>query len=140
MLTLCPLLTQSGHKLPLMTRNPSPSHYSSKPRVLASVIEDAMDHNGFSIVHVQSPCTTYNDTFSYLKGDRKQGIEPGAWEIPEDHDPTSRQSAIDLLERPGVPLGVIYREEFATIEDRQSEIRDRVGGKTPRELLVTYAI
>ena len=87
------------------------SHYSSKPRVLATLIQEAMDHRGFSIVHVQSPCTTYNDTYDILKGDKKRGIEPAAWDVPEDHDPTSRQAAWDLLDRPGIPLGVIYRDD-----------------------------
>ena len=31
------------------------SHYSSKPRDLAALIEQAMEHRGFSIVHVMSP-------------------------------------------------------------------------------------
>ena len=47
------------------------SYYSSKPRVLAKLIQEAMNHRGFSIVHVQSPCTTYNDTYDILKGKPK---------------------------------------------------------------------
>ena len=116
------------------------SHYSSKPRVLAKFIEDAMNHRGFSIVHVQSPCTTYNDTYDLMKGNLKEGIPGTAWEIPEDHDPTSRQSALDLLDRPGIPLGLIYREQLPTLEDRQVEIRAKVRDKTPAALLATYGI
>ena len=40
------------------------SHYSSKPKVLAEFILEGMKHPGFSIVHVQSPCTTYNNTYA----------------------------------------------------------------------------
>ena len=116
------------------------SHYSSKPRDLANVIQDAMNHRGFSIVHVQSPCTTYNDTYDLLKGNRRKGIPGMAWDIPEDHDPSSRQSAEDLLDRPGIPLGLIYKEERPTLQDRVDEIAESNPNRTADELLASYAI
>jgi 2-oxoglutarate ferredoxin oxidoreductase subunit beta len=69
-----------------------------------------MEHAGFSIVHVQSPCTTYNDTFIELKGDLKNGIQPTIWDVPEDHDPSDRAAAYDLLQQGGVPVGLIYKD------------------------------
>ncbi len=116
------------------------SHYSSKPRDLAKLIDQAMDHKGFAIVHVQSPCTTYNDTYEQLKGDPKKGIPPLVYDIPVDHDPTSRQAAADLLDRPGIPLGVIYRSEQPTLEDRQDEIRSKVKAKTAEQLVASYSL
>jgi 2-oxoglutarate ferredoxin oxidoreductase subunit beta len=116
------------------------SHYSSKPRVLADYIKQAMNHKGFSIVHVQSPCTTYNDTYDAMKGDPKKGIPGTAWEIPADHDPSSRQAAMDLLDRPGIPLGLIYREEQPTLQDRQKEIWSRARSRTPEQILASYAL
>jgi 2-oxoglutarate ferredoxin oxidoreductase subunit beta len=116
------------------------SHYSSKPRILAKFIHDAMNHQGFSIVHVQSPCTTYNDTYDILKGDPKNGVEGTAWEVPEDHDPTSAQAAWDLLDRPGVPLGLVYRGDHPTLEDRQNEIRAKQGEKSVQSILAGYAV
>lgn len=116
------------------------SHYSSKPRDLAKLIEQAMDHKGFAIVHVQSPCTTYNDTYDQLKGDPKKGIAPQVWEIPAEHDATSRQAAVDLLDRPGIPIGVIYRGNGPTLEDRQNEVRAKVKPRTVEQLLESYAL
>lgn len=116
------------------------SHYSSKPRDLAAVIHDAMNHPGFSIVHVQSPCTTYNDTYDLLKGNRRAGIVGTAWEVPEDHDPTSKQAAEDLLDRPGVPLGVIYREERPTLQDMVDKIASEVPNPSARDMLASYAL
>jgi 2-oxoglutarate ferredoxin oxidoreductase subunit beta len=116
------------------------SHYSSKPRVLAQYIQDAMEHKGFSIVHVQSPCTTYNDTYDIMKGDPKKGIAGTAWEVPEDHDPTSRQAASELLDRPGIPLGLIYRDPQPTLEDRQNAVREKHSSKSAAEVLETYAV
>ena len=116
------------------------SHYSSKPRDLANCIQDAMNHKGFSIVHVQSPCTTYNDTYDILKGNRRKGIPGIAWEVPEDHDPTSRQSAEDLLDRPGIPLGLIYKDDRPTLQDRVDEIAEANPSRSPSDILATYAL
>jgi 2-oxoglutarate ferredoxin oxidoreductase subunit beta len=116
------------------------SHYSSKPRDLAKLIGQAMDHKGFAIVHVQSPCTTYNDNYDQLKGDPKKGIAPLVWEIPAEHDATSRQAAVDLLDRPGIPIGVIYRGNGPTLEDRQNEVRAKVRPRTVEQMLESYAL
>ena len=116
------------------------SYYSSKPKIFANFIKDAMNHKGFSIVHVQSPCTTYNDTYELLKGKPREGIPGLAWEIPEDHDPSSENSAFDLLQRPGIPLGLVYKAEGKTLEDRQEEIREKVKEKDINETISQYVI
>ena len=116
------------------------SYYSSKPKILANFIKDAMNHKGFSIVHVQSPCTTYNDTYELLKGKPREGIPGLAWEIPEEHDPSSENSAFDLLQRPGIPLGLVYKAEGKTLEDRQEEIREKVKEKDIDETISQYVI
>ncbi|MDA0264224.1 MAG: thiamine pyrophosphate-dependent enzyme [Chloroflexi bacterium] len=86
------------------------SGFSGQPRPLSQLIRRGMEHKGFSIVHVQSPCTTYNDTFMELKGDLANGIQPTIWDIPEDHDISDREAAHGLLQQPGVPIGVIYHD------------------------------
>ena len=62
--------------------------YSSKVKDLAGLITRGMEHRGFSMVHVQSPCTTYNDTHEMLRGNPRKGISPLTWDIGDDHDPT----------------------------------------------------
>ena len=116
------------------------SYYSSKPRQLATIIQEAMNHRGFSIVHVQSPCTTYNDTYELLKGNRKEGIAGLAFEIPEDHDPTSAQAAVDLLDRPGVPLGVVFRQEGESMQDRYEGLQAQAPARTNQEILDSYLL
>jgi 2-oxoglutarate ferredoxin oxidoreductase subunit beta len=86
------------------------SAFSSKPKEMASMIRQAMDYKGFSIVHIQSPCTTYNDTYDVLRGNVKKGIDPLTYELPEDYDQTDLQSAFDIVTKPGIPLGVLYAE------------------------------
>ena len=103
------------------------SGYSSKPRELAKYILDGMDHPGFSIVHVASPCTTYNDNYEQLKGNVSKGIEPTAWAIPEDHDPSDITRARALVQDGGVPLGIVYQNK------ERPSLDSRIAGLAGRE-------
>ncbi len=116
------------------------SHFSSKPRELAALIEEAMEHKGFSIVHVMSPCTTYNDTYESLKGNKRKGIEPGIFELPDGYDPTDKSQASELLKDPRVPLGVIYREDRPTLDEAFEEIAGKAKNIDADKILATYAL
>ncbi len=117
------------------------SGYSSKPRDLAALIKGGMEHQGFSIVHVASPCTTYNDTYAELKGNKAKGVEGKAWDIPEEHDPLSKDAARNLIARGGVPLGLVYRDPHRpSLDQRLAEVRQRVTAKTPEALLDAFAL
>ncbi len=117
------------------------SSYSSKPRDLAKLITAGIDHPGFAIVQVQSPCTTYNDTYEALKGNAAKGIDPTAWTVPDDHDPTDRGAAYDIISQGGIPLGVIYKNEGRpTLDQQNEELHQRVTANTPDQLLDTFAI
>jgi 2-oxoglutarate ferredoxin oxidoreductase subunit beta len=107
------------------------SGLSSKPRELAQLITEGMDHKGFSIVHVQSPCTTYNDTYEALKGNPAKGIEPMAYDVPSSHDPSDHNAATTLVKKPGIPIGIIYRRpDSIGMNDRLLEARDRLKVRT----------
>lgn len=117
------------------------SALSSKVKDLATMIVEGMEHPGFAIVHVQSPCTTYNDTYELLKGSVKKGIEPMAWAIPPDHNPTDLGAARTLVQSHGIPLGVIYRDRSRPpFEDRIREMTARTKPHSARELVDTMAI
>ena len=116
------------------------SGISSKVRPLSSLVHDAMDHPGFAVVHVQSPCTTYHNTFEQLKGNPKKGIEPSAWEIAEDHEPTDLASAHRVASEGGVPLGVIYRDDVRpTFDARMGELARKAKVRTAQEMVDSYA-
>jgi 2-oxoglutarate ferredoxin oxidoreductase subunit beta len=116
------------------------SGFSGQPRLLANLIKQGMDHPGFAIIHVQSPCTTYNDTYEALKGNAKKGIEPLLWEVPGEHDSSSRSAAFESLHRPGVPVGVIYRDTTRpSLEQRLAETHKKVAPKTVEQLMDTFA-
>ena len=116
------------------------SHYSSKPKELAKIIEGAMNHEGFAIVHVQSPCTTYNDTYELLKGNNEKGIAPLIWEVPENHDPGDAVAAKALISRKGLPVGVIYASEQPTLGTLYRSKNQKRRRKSLTELFDTYLL
>ena len=117
------------------------SGFSSKPRELANLINEGMKYPGFAMIHVQSPCTTYNDNTDILKGNAKKGIEPTVWDIPEDHDSTDRQAAYSLLQKGGIPLGIIYqREESVSLDQRVETLAQKTTTRTLDQQLAAFKI
>ena len=117
------------------------SAYSSKVRELSQMITQGMEHPGFAIIQVQSPCTTYNDTYDQLKGNPSKGIAPTAWDIPEEHDRSSRESAFKLLESGGIPLGVLYQDQNSIpFDQRASKAAEKAPTKTAGELIETFSL
>ena len=89
--------------------------FSAQPKQLVALLKEAVRHRGFSIVEVMSPCVTYNkiNTYAWFK-EHVEDVTARA-----DYAPHDRLAAFEALTREGtVPLGVIYREERPTFEDR----------------------
>ncbi|GIW05733.1 MAG: 2-oxoglutarate synthase [Dehalococcoidia bacterium] len=87
--------------------------YSAKPKQLEDLIVEAYNHKGFSFLHVESPCTEFNNTYNYF--------DALVQDLPEDHDPTDREAAIRLaLTEEKVNLGVFYRDDSR--QDYRSKI------------------
>ena len=117
------------------------STLSTKVKDMAALIVEGMNHPGFAMVHVQSPCTEYNDTYEVLKGDPKKGIEPLAWDIPPDHDPSDRRAAYEVVQRGGIPMGLVYRhEDSKPLGQRLEEATAKVKPRAAEELMETFAI
>jgi 2-oxoglutarate ferredoxin oxidoreductase subunit beta len=117
------------------------SQVSNKIRDLTAAMVDAMNHPGFSIVHVHSPCTIYNDTYKALKGDPKNGIDPLAWNIADDHDPSDLDAAYDVVDEGGIPVGLIYRDATRpSFTDRINHINEKSFNRTLEKLVDSYAI
>ncbi len=117
------------------------SGFSSSVKDLSNLINEGMKHPGFSVVHIQSPCTTYNDTFDALKGNVKKGIAPSIWDIPDDHDKSDKQAAYSLLQQEGLPLGVLYqRPESEPLDGRAAEMRTRANARTLEQQIGAFKI
>ena len=86
-----------------------------------------------------SPCTTYNDTYTQLKGSAKLGIQPTAWNIPADHDVTDKTAARQLIAEGGVPVGVLYEDTSRPSFDEGYEaVRAAHKPKSAEELLAAF--
>ena len=117
------------------------STISTKVKDLGFMINDAMNHPGFAVVHVQSSCPTYNNIFEALKGNVKKGIAPLAWDIPDDHDVTDQDAAYKIATSDGVPVGVLFRDESRmSFDQRAAEFAAKAKPKTAESLLSSYAI
>jgi 2-oxoglutarate/2-oxoacid ferredoxin oxidoreductase subunit beta len=80
--------------------------FSGKPKELAEMIVQGIDHRGFAVIDTYSPCPTFNkvNTFKFYRDE--------AQELPRDHDPAvleqawARAASVDPLY-----LGVLYRSD-----------------------------
>ncbi|MDP6666830.1 MAG: hypothetical protein QF357_05460, partial [Dehalococcoidia bacterium] len=63
-----------------------------------------------------------------------------AYEIPEDHDPTSAQAAADLLDRPGIPLGVVYKLKGQSLQDRFEVLQVQAPSRSDQDILDSYQL
>ena len=119
------------------------STLSTQVKAMQQIITEAMDYPGFSIVHVQSPCTTYNDTYAALKGIVKEGIMPMAYPIEDGHDAGDIDAAYRLARDNRIPVGIIYKKEDSIpAHERLNLARERTGAtqKSVEELFQTMAI
>jgi 2-oxoglutarate/2-oxoacid ferredoxin oxidoreductase subunit beta len=80
--------------------------FSGKPKELADLIVQGIDHRGFAVIDAYSPCPTFNkvNTFKYYRDE--------AVELPKDHDASSVMQAWARAQSTDpVYLGVLYRSE-----------------------------
>ncbi|MBM3285449.1 MAG: 2-oxoacid:ferredoxin oxidoreductase subunit beta [Candidatus Aminicenantes bacterium] len=88
--------------------------FSAEVAHLASLIEKGMNHDGFALIDVLSPCVTHNKQNTYAW--YKENIvmveeEPG-------YNPGDKNRAWELLNHPGkIPVGLIYEEEKPSFEE-----------------------
>ena len=89
--------------------------FSAQPKLLVEMLKAAIRHKGFSVVEVMSPCVTYNkiNTYAWFKENTEDLT------IRDGYAPNDKLAAFDALTREGdIPLGLIYRDERPTFEDR----------------------
>lgn len=90
--------------------------YSGKPKELAQVIGQAIDHRGFAFVQIISPCTTFNNIY--------KTVAPRVKPLPEDHPLQDRQKALErAYDESTLWLGVFYREERPSLDENLERLR-----------------
>ncbi|MBZ8174344.1 2-oxoacid:ferredoxin oxidoreductase subunit beta [Staphylococcus delphini] len=81
--------------------------FSSDIKALTKMIEDAINHDGFSFVNVFSPCVTYNkiNTYDWFKKNLT------AIDDIENYDVSNKQAALQtVLEHDSLVKGIVYQD------------------------------
>ena len=90
--------------------------FSSDIKGLTKMIEDAINHDGFSFVNVFSPCVTYNkvNTYDWFKENLTKLADI------EGYDYTNKQLAMNTVhEQEGLVTGIVYQDTEAPTYESQ---------------------
>jgi len=97
--------------------------FSGEALQLATLIKGAIQHKGFALVDVFSPCVTYNkhNTYPWFK-ERVYKLED------EKHDSSNFQAAMVKSFEWGnrIPIGLFYKVDRPTYEDEEPALRGGV--------------
>ena len=114
--------------------------FSSNQKMLTDLIVQGIEHPGFALINVMSPCTTFrgHDQFKEIKASAVNIAETG-------HDPTSLDSALQVVRRPDVQhcFGLIYRNGRPAYHDRIASLRERASAQgvyDPADVLKQYEV
>jgi len=98
--------------------------YAGLPHHLEEMIAQAIRHNGFSYLHILSPCVTFDKT-SKTYANLDQEVRA----LPEDHDTGDLMAALGEAARSETPaLGLFYEEERPTLGEAMNAIIQKAGG------------
>lgn len=100
--------------------------YSGMPNQLAKIFVEAIQHPGFALVDVYSPCVTFNkvQTYDFFKG--------RVYEIPDTHDPTDKFAALRLAEEEDpFPVGILYRVQHPTLDEQVAMLKQKAYTPNP---------
>jgi 2-oxoglutarate ferredoxin oxidoreductase subunit beta len=101
--------------------------YAGRPDHLRHMIRLAMEHRGFSYLHIQSPCVTFDKTERTYSN-----LTVQVTDLPEDHDVHDRAAAMKMaMSGHPPPLGVYFSELRPTLGDALDGIAEKAGGLQP---------
>lgn len=96
---------------------------SLKIKEMEKLLTDAIRHRGFSIVYVMSPCVTHK---SLTYDDIKAHVPS----LPEEYDPTDKFEAFKYAYKEEMYMGLFYKQEKPTLNERLENIRKEVTGSS----------
>ncbi|HYU21462.1 MAG TPA: 2-oxoacid:ferredoxin oxidoreductase subunit beta [Chloroflexota bacterium] len=103
--------------------------FSGKPKELAELIVEGIDHKGFAVIDCYSPCPTFNKVNTF-KSYREETAD-----LPPDHDPTDLTQAIKAAAAADpLYLGIIYRQQGESFEDHIKAGQTGTEADAPRVL------
>ena len=84
----------------------------------------AIEHRGFSVMQIISPCVTFHNIFEETKA--------GVHDLPKEHNPHDKAAAIKLaLEGTGMEMGLFYEEKRHTLEEGLAFQKEKAKGAPP---------
>ena len=90
---------------------------------VAETITGALQHKGFSFVHLLSPCVEFNKVVTY------KSVKEEVAELPADFDADDHAEALRLAEsKSPIYIGTFLKKENPTFDDRVREIKAKAAG------------
>jgi len=110
---------------------------STNPNHVLAMMEQALDHNGFSFIQCLSECVEFYEGAFDAANPRKGGVFN---EVPKDHDVTDEFAAYQLASTPFPGhFGVLYKVNRPTKNEKEAEIiakhRAKVGDAKDWQIL-----
>jgi 2-oxoglutarate ferredoxin oxidoreductase subunit beta len=78
--------------------------YAGDPDAIAKVLMEGTRHPGFAFFHIYTSCVTFDKAFKTWDNLKRQVTS-----LPEDHDRSDWQQAIELVTRDDYATGVLYQ-------------------------------
>jgi 2-oxoglutarate ferredoxin oxidoreductase subunit beta len=95
--------------------------FSGEAKQLSDLIQAGIDHRGFSLIDVFSPCVTYNKVNSYpFFKERVYKLEDENWDSSDFHK--SLEKSFEWGDR--IPLGILYKTEQPIYEDSEPAFKN----------------
>ncbi|MBF0139159.1 MAG: 2-oxoacid:ferredoxin oxidoreductase subunit beta [Magnetococcales bacterium] len=99
--------------------------FAGKPSVCAKLIQDGLQHKGFSYIHILSQCPSFNTV------DSVETYREAVAAIPDGHDTSNLGDAMTLARdgvNGGIPMGLLYQITRPTLDERMHAIVQGVSG------------
>ncbi|MBF0471781.1 MAG: 2-oxoacid:ferredoxin oxidoreductase subunit beta [Gammaproteobacteria bacterium] len=106
--------------------------FAGNPKMCASLIKGALEHQGFSFVNIFSQCPTFNkiDTAKYFKG--------LVVDVPDDlelDDSSSAMAHVQQVNRQGkLAVGLLHQSQRTTLDQEMARLVKKVGGNAEYDL------
>ena len=92
--------------------------YAGNPAHLQLMITQALEHKGFSYLHIISPCVTFDKTDKTYKN-----LNATVRELSSNHNPRDKMAAIkESLNDETPAIGIFYQEEKPTLDDNLNQL------------------
>jgi 2-oxoglutarate ferredoxin oxidoreductase subunit beta len=94
--------------------------YAADQEQLKTLIKEAVNHRGFSLVDILQPCVTFNKTNTY------EWYAQRVYKVEQFYNPENRMDAFQRSLEWGdrIPTGIIYRNRRPSLEDRIPVIKE----------------